>query len=58
LSGLWDSMFSRKYPALWQRCPRRFWPRIRLSVGEPVSAEEATLHGLRERVVALRGSVP
>ncbi len=58
LSGLWDSMFSRKYPALWQRWPRRFWPRIKLSIGEPVTAEKATLDELRARVVALRGSVP
>src|SRR5690606_619513 len=55
LSGLWDSMFSRKYPAVWKRWPRRFWPKITLRVGAPVAPHEATLEGLRERVVQLRG---
>ena len=32
LTGLWDSMFSRKYPTFWQRWPRRFWPKVGLSV--------------------------
>src|SRR4030095_14705060 len=43
LSGLWDSMFSRKYPSIWQRWPRRFWPRIGLRAGSPISAQSATL---------------
>jgi len=58
LSGLWDSMFSRKYPAVWQRWPRRFWPRISLFAGEPVAADQADLPSLRERVIALRGARP
>ena len=36
LSGLWDSMFSRKYKSPWQRWPRRFWARITLRVGMPL----------------------
>jgi 1-acyl-sn-glycerol-3-phosphate acyltransferase len=56
LSGLWNSMFSRKYGKLWRRWPRRFWPRITLSVGEPVPPEQATLDELRRRVVELRGA--
>ena len=58
LSGLWDSMFSRKYPAIWQRWPRRFWPKISLRAGPAVAADEADLPSLRERVVALRGVRP
>jgi len=57
LSGLWDSMFSRKYGALWKRLPRRFWPKISLSVGEPIAADSATLEALRECVVQLRGPI-
>ena len=48
LSGLWDSMFSRKYGAVWKRWPRRFWPKI----GADASArrfapEHADLQSLR-----------
>jgi 1-acyl-sn-glycerol-3-phosphate acyltransferase len=55
LTGLWDSMFSRKYGALWKRWPRRFWPKIGLRVGEPIPPERAELQALRAAVVALRG---
>jgi hypothetical protein len=56
LSGLWDSMFSRKYKQVWKRLPRRFLAKITLKVGEPVSAEQADVHNLRQRVVELRGA--
>ena len=55
LTGLWDSMFSRKYGALWRRWPRRFWPRIGLAAGAPIPAERADLQSMRQAVVALRG---
>jgi len=58
LSGLWDSMFSRKYGAAWKRWPRRFWPKISLRVGKPIPAEQADLATLREIVVGLRGPQP
>jgi 1-acyl-sn-glycerol-3-phosphate acyltransferase len=58
LSGLWDSMFSRKYPALWQRWPRRFWPKISLSAGTPIPAAIAEPIMLRQRVMELRGARP
>jgi 1-acyl-sn-glycerol-3-phosphate acyltransferase len=58
LSGLWDSMFSRKYGALWQRWPRRFWPKISLSIGAPIAPAAAEIGVLRERVVELRGARP
>jgi 1-acyl-sn-glycerol-3-phosphate acyltransferase len=54
LSGLWDSMFSRKYGPLWKRFPRRVWPRIGLTAGPAVPVSEATPELLRERVAALR----
>lgn len=56
LSGLWDSMFSRKYKSLWQRWPRRFWPKIMLQAGAPIAPEDAHLDELRRRVVELRGA--
>jgi len=56
LTGLWDSMFSRKYGAVWQRWPRRFWPRIGLVVGAPIPPERADLQSLRKAVVELRGA--
>lgn len=56
LQGLWDSMFSRKYPKVWQRWPRRFWPKIGLIVGEPIDPANADLESLRQRVVELRGN--
>ena len=56
LSGLWDSMFSRKYPSLWRRWPRRFWPKIALKVGAPIAPEDANVESLRRAVVALRGA--
>jgi 1-acyl-sn-glycerol-3-phosphate acyltransferase len=58
LSGLWDSMFSRKYPAIWQRWPRRFWPKISLSIGTPIDATSAEPTMLRQRVAELRGARP
>jgi 1-acyl-sn-glycerol-3-phosphate acyltransferase len=56
LTGLWDSMFSRKYKALWRRRPRRVWPKIELRVGAPIAPEQAELQELRRAVVALRGA--
>jgi 1-acyl-sn-glycerol-3-phosphate acyltransferase len=55
LSGLWNSMFSRKYGPMWNRWPRRFWARITLRVGEPLDPATADLDLMRARVVALRG---
>ena len=56
LTGLWDSMFSRKYGAVWRRWPRRFWPKIGLRVGAPIPPQRADLEQLRQAVVALRGA--
>src|SRR5512138_3249653 len=56
LSGLWDSMFSRKYDAVWKRWPRRFWPRIKLTIGEAIAPEDAQLDTLRDKVAELRGT--
>ena len=55
LTGLWDSMFSRKYASIWQRWPRRFWPKIGLRVGTPIEPKDADLVTMRESVMELRG---
>ena len=56
LSGLWDSMFSRKYGQVWKRWPRRFWPKISLVVGAPIPPEQRGLAVAARRVVELRGA--
>jgi len=56
LSGLWDSMFSRKFKSPWQRWPRRFWARITLRVGAPLPPETESVDPYRDAVTALRGA--
>lgn len=56
LTGLWDSMFSRKYKSVWQRWPRRFWPKIGLRIDTPIAPERADLQSLRQAVVELRSA--
>ena len=58
LSGLWDSMFSRKYPQVWKRWPRRFWAKISLAAGPPIAAAAADPVMLRQHVAELRGARP
>lgn len=58
LSGLWNSMFSRKFGPPWKRWPRRLWARIALRVGEPVNPANVDVESLRQHVVALRGPNP
>ena len=53
LSGLWRSLFSRNRAKL--RHATKLFPRIRLSVGEPVPAANATPQGLHAAVLAIRG---
>ncbi len=54
LSGLWGSFFSRARGAAMSSLPRRFWSRIELAVGQPLSAGQASAERLREAVAALR----
>ena len=53
LSGLWRSLFTRNRARL--RHATKLFPKIRLSVGEPVAPERVSLDGLRAAVAALRG---
>ena len=54
LQGLWGSFFS-KDPN--KGFLRRLWSRVTLVAGASIAADEATQKVLRERVMALRGSV-
>jgi 1-acyl-sn-glycerol-3-phosphate acyltransferase len=56
LSGLWDSMFSRKYGPVWNRWPRRIWAKIALNAGAAVQPADVKLEDLRQHVVELRGA--
>jgi 1-acyl-sn-glycerol-3-phosphate acyltransferase len=57
IRGLWGSIFSRRDSKPGRmRLPRRFWSRLVLAVGEPVSANDASAAVLEQRVRALRGS--
>lgn len=53
LSGLWRSLFTRNRARL--RHATKLFPKIRLSVGEPVAPERVKLDGLHAAVLALRG---
>jgi 1-acyl-sn-glycerol-3-phosphate acyltransferase len=56
LRGMWGSIFSRRDSALHRsRLPRRFWSKIELVGGSPLSASEANAAMLEARVGELRG---
>ncbi|MGB2246061.1 MAG: MFS transporter [Alcanivorax sediminis] len=54
LSGLWGSFFSHKDGPALTRAPKRFWSRIKLSVGQAVAPEAVVADDLRNRVLAMR----
>lgn len=54
LSGLWGSYFSHKGGPALRRLPRRFWSRITLRVGEPLSPEAVNGEAMRRHILALR----
>lgn len=53
LSGLWRSLFTRNRARL--RHLTKLFPRVRLSVGEPLAPAAVTPEGLRAQVLAMRG---
>ena len=54
LSGLWGSFFSHKGGPALTRLPKRFWSRVKLNVGEPVTADQVASQDMRRRVLGLR----
>ncbi len=53
LTGMWGSFFSRKHGKAMTKPFRRFWSRVRLTIGAPVPPEEATAALLHEEVTRL-----
>ncbi|MFA0412610.1 MFS transporter [Vibrio renipiscarius] len=56
LKGLWGSYFSRYKGQACQGRPTRFWSKVEIEAGEPVSPEQATTHTMRQKVAELRGA--
>ena len=54
LSGLWGSFFSHKGGPALTRLPKRFWSRVKLTVGQAVAPEAVNAEDLRNRVLAMR----
>ncbi len=59
LQGLWGSLFSRERGCALLKIPKRFWSKVTVVAGEPISPSD-NIHSseLRERIVALRGNNP
>lgn len=55
LKGLWGSFFSHKDSKALSKMPRRFWSKVELVAGEPISPAEATAERLQSVVTVLRG---
>jgi 1-acyl-sn-glycerol-3-phosphate acyltransferase len=53
LSGLWRTLFTRNRARLWHAA--QLFPRIQVSVGEPVPAASVDPKGLQAAVLAMRG---
>ncbi|ASK35831.1 MFS transporter [Alcanivorax sp. N3-2A] len=54
LSGLWGSFFSHKGGPALSRPPKRFWSRIKLSVGTAVAPQAVNREQIRQAVLSLR----
>jgi 1-acyl-sn-glycerol-3-phosphate acyltransferase len=57
ISGLWGSMFSRRYHGIARWLPRRLWARVDVTIGAALGPAEVTPAALRTRVAALRGPI-
>lgn len=55
LKGLWGSYFSRHKGSACKGLPTRFWSKLEIEAGEPVSPEIATTTLMHEKVSNLRG---
>ncbi|CDT57893.1 putative Permease of the major facilitator superfamily fused with 1-acyl-sn-glycerol-3-phosphate acyltransferase [Vibrio coralliirubri] len=57
LKGLWGSYFSRYKGRACKGLPTRFWTKLEIEAGEPISPKEASCETLRQSVSDLRGSL-
>ena len=55
LQGLWGSYFSREGGRALLKFPKRFWSKVTIVAGRPISAKEANSDMLRKEVMMLRG---
>ncbi|MDE1263861.1 MFS transporter [Vibrio aestuarianus] len=55
LKGLWGSYFSRVKGQACRGLPTRFWSRLEIEAGEPVTPLQATTQVMQEKVIQLRG---
>lgn len=56
LKGLWGSYFSRYKGRACKGLPTRFWTKLEIEAGEPISPTDASCETLRQAVAELRGS--
>ncbi|CAH6801465.1 MFS transporter [Vibrio chagasii] len=56
LKGLWGSYFSRYKGRACKGLPTRFWTKLEIETGEPISPADASCETLRQAVADLRGS--
>ncbi|MFZ3410403.1 MFS transporter [Vibrio chagasii] len=56
LKGLWGSYFSRYKGRACKGLPTRFWTKLEIEAGEPISPTDASCEILRQAVADLRGS--
>ncbi|MGI9886006.1 MFS transporter [Vibrio chagasii] len=56
LKGLWGSYFSRYKGRACKGLPTRFWTKLEIEAGEPISPTDASCQTLRQAVADLRGS--
>ena len=54
LSGRWGSCVSHKGGPALNRLPKRCWSRVKLNVGEAVTADQVASQDMRRRVLGLR----
>ncbi|EGU45705.1 hypothetical protein VII00023_18819 [Vibrio ichthyoenteri ATCC 700023] len=55
LKGLWGSYFSRYKGHACKGRPTRFWSKVEIEAGEPVTPEQATTQTMHQKVSELRG---
>jgi 1-acyl-sn-glycerol-3-phosphate acyltransferase len=58
INGLWGSWFSRRGGPAMQKRPRRFWSRVHITIGEPVSSEGLSAEAMQALVAALYARQP
>ncbi|CAH6869883.1 MFS transporter [Vibrio chagasii] len=56
LKGLWGSYFSRYKGRACKGLPSRFWTKLEIEAGEPISPTDASCETLHQAVADLRGS--